>query len=156
MPAERDVCPLKIYVRSPCPSELIGQIYDLPESLRLPEAKVGFFLHVAFPSSEVFRCLAVRRQLLEGMLGANLVGFQIHEYTRHFMQTCSRLLNVEATPQGIQLEDRFVDVIHLAIGIDPISLNKHTKMWFNDPSLYIHVVFALARYFLRPTAAYSD
>lgn len=92
---------------------------------KLPEAKIGFFLHVAFPSSEVFRCLAVRDQLLRGMLGANLVGFQIHEYTRHFLQTCSRLLNVEATPEGLQLEDRFVDVINTAIGIDPVILAQH-------------------------------
>lgn len=92
---------------------------------KLPDAKIGFFLHVAFPSSEVFRCLAVRKELLEGMLGANLVGFQIHEYTRHFLQTCSRLLSVEATTDGLELEDRFVDVMNLAIGIDPVSLNKH-------------------------------
>ncbi|KAK2589950.1 Trehalose-6-P synthase/phosphatase complex subunit [Conoideocrella luteorostrata] len=91
---------------------------------KLPDAKIGFFLHVAFPSSEVFRCLAVRQELLEGMLGANLVGFQIQEYTRHFLQTCSRILSVEATPEGIEMEDRFVDVINTAIGIDPISLNK--------------------------------
>ena len=92
---------------------------------KLPKAKIGFFLHVAFPSSEVFRCLAVRTQLLNGMLGANLVGFQIHEYTRHFLQTCSHILRVDASPEGVQLEDRFVDVIDLAIGIDPIKLNAH-------------------------------
>ncbi|OAA59917.1 alpha,alpha-trehalose phosphate synthase subunit TPS3 [Cordyceps fumosorosea ARSEF 2679] len=94
---------------------------------KLPEAKIGFFLHVPFPSSEVFRCLAVRKQLLEGMLGANLVGFQIREYTRHFLQTCSRILSVEATPEGLQLEDRFVDVVNLAIGIDPVSLALHRE-----------------------------
>jgi len=92
---------------------------------KLPEAKIGFFLHVAFPSSEVFRCLAVRKELLEGMLGANLVGFQIQEYNRHFLQTCSRILSVEATPEGIQLEDRFIDVTNMAIGIDLVSLGKH-------------------------------
>ena len=92
---------------------------------KLPDAKIGFFLHVAFPSSEVFRCLAVRNELLEGMLGANLIGFQIHEYTRHFLQTCSRLLSAEATPDGLQLEDRFVDVVNLPIGIDPVSLDEH-------------------------------
>ncbi len=92
---------------------------------KLPDAKIGFFLHVAFPSSEVFRCLAVRKELLEGMLGANLIGFQIHEYTRHFLQTCSRILSAEATPDGLQLEDRFVDVINLPIGIDPIQLDQH-------------------------------
>lgn len=91
---------------------------------KIPDAKIGFFLHVAFPSSEVFRCLAVRKELLEGMLGANLIGFQIHEYARHFLQTCSRILMVEATNDGIQLEDRFIDVINLAIGIDPVALHK--------------------------------
>jgi trehalose-phosphatase len=97
----------------------------VPQMVRkkLPDAKIGFFLHVAFPSSEVFRCLAVRKELLEGMLGANLIGFQIREYARHFLQTCSRLLCVEATNTGVQLEDRFVDVIDLAIGIDPVQLS---------------------------------
>jgi trehalose-6-phosphate synthase len=94
---------------------------------KLPDAKIGFFLHVAFPSSEVFRCLAVRKELLEGMLGANLIGFQIHEYARHFLQTCSRLLCVEATNAGVQLEERFVDVIDLAIGIDPVALSMHRE-----------------------------
>lgn len=99
----------------------------LPGMIRkkLPDAKIGFFLHVAFPSSEVFRCLAVRKELLEGMLGANLIGFQIHEYTRHFLLTCSRLLNVEANPNGLQLEDRFVDVINLSIGIDPHTITQY-------------------------------
>lgn len=99
----------------------------VPQMIRkqLPHAKIGFFLHVAFPSSEVFRCLAVRKELLEGMLGANLIGFQINEYARHFLQTCSRLLHVEATNKGMRLEDRFVDVIDLAIGIDPVALNMN-------------------------------
>ncbi len=78
-------------------------------------------------SSEIFRCVAVRKELLEGILGANLVGFQIHEYTRHFLQTCSRLLNAEATPDGLQLEDRFVDVVNLPIGIDPVALDEHRE-----------------------------
>ena len=91
---------------------------------KLPDAKVGFFLHSAFPSSEVFRCLSVRKQLLEGMLGANLIVFQTHEYATHFLQTCNRLLTVEIVPDGIQLENRFVNVAWLAIGIDPVALNR--------------------------------
>ncbi|KAI0442259.1 family 20 glycosyltransferase [Xylaria telfairii] len=116
----------------------------LPGMIRkkLPEAKIGLFLHVAFPSSEVFRCLAVRKQLLEGMLGANLIGFQIAEYTRHFLQTCSRLLSVETTSQGIQLEDRFVDVTNAAIGIDPVSLNLHRQ----DPEVMRWVNIMKDRY----------
>ena len=87
---------------------------------RLPRAAISFFLHVAFPSSEIFRCLAglfidiywlstltkpwtAREPLLRGMLGADLIGFQTHSYARHFRQTVSRILSVEATPKGIQL-----------------------------------------------------
>jgi len=86
---------------------------------RLPDAKIAFFLHAAFPSSEVFRCLGVRKQLLEGMLGANVIGFQCPEYQEHFLTTCSRLLIVETLPNGVQLDDRFINVVSNPIGIDP-------------------------------------
>lgn len=101
----------------------------VPAMLRklLPDAQIGFFLHVAFPSSEVFRCIAPRKELLNGMLGANLIGFQTEEYCRHFLQTCSRILSVEATNDGIQLEDRFVNVAKFPIGIDPLSWDKRRK-----------------------------
>ena len=93
---------------------------------KLPNAKIGFFLHAAFPSSEVFRCLSVRKQLLEGLLGANLVTFQTREYAMHFLQTCSRLLIVEVTNDGVQLENRFVNISWMAIGIDLERL-LHTR-----------------------------
>lgn len=91
---------------------------------QLPDAQIGFFLHCAFPSSEVFRCLATRKDLLEGMLGANLVAFQSDEYAQHFLQTCSRLLTVEATSEGVQLDDHFVNVTSQPIGIDPAATNE--------------------------------
>jgi trehalose-phosphatase len=90
---------------------------------KIPDAKIGFFLHTAFPSSEVFRCLARRRELLEGMLGANLVGFQTSEYSQHFLQTCSRILTVETTAEGVQLEDHFVNVLDCPIGINLDATN---------------------------------
>jgi trehalose 6-phosphate synthase/phosphatase len=89
---------------------------------KLPDAQIGFYLHTAFPSSEVFRCLATRKQLLEGMLGANLVAFQTPEYAHHFLQTCSRILSLEATEDGIQRENQFVNVWSFPIGIDPKAL----------------------------------
>jgi trehalose-6-phosphate synthase len=88
------------------------------------DAKIGFFLHVGFPSSEIFRCLAHREKLLEGMLGATIVGFQTEEYARHFLQTCSRLLNVEVRNDGVMLDTRLINVINLPIGIDPVQLNE--------------------------------
>ncbi|KAJ5178077.1 Trehalose-phosphatase [Penicillium coprophilum] len=101
----------------------------VPAMLRklIPDAQIGFFLHIAFPSSEVFKCLAPRKELLQGMLGANLIGFQTDEYCRHFLQTCSRILCVEATPEGIQLEDGFVNVGTFPIGIDPTSWDKRRQ-----------------------------
>ncbi|KAJ4490133.1 glycosyltransferase family 20-domain-containing protein [Lentinula aciculospora] len=68
-------------------------------------APIGFFLHVAFPSSEIFRCLSVREHLLKGILGADLVGFQTANYARHFRQTCGRVLGVETLPSGIVIVD---------------------------------------------------
>ncbi|KAK7026806.1 Trehalose-6-P synthase/phosphatase complex subunit [Paramarasmius palmivorus] len=78
---------------------------SLQNSSNTPQAKIGFFLHISFPSSEIFRCLSVRSHLLRGMLGADLVGFQTANYARHFRQTCSRILGggVETLPGGIQL-----------------------------------------------------
>lgn len=115
----------------------------VPAMLRklLPEAAdahIGFFLHIAFPSSEVFRCLAPRKQLLEGMLGANLIGFQTDEYCRHFLQTCSRILSVEATNEGLQLEDRFVNVGTFPIGIDPTSWDKRRNS--GDVELWVKMI----------------
>ncbi|KAH7077373.1 alpha,alpha-trehalose phosphate synthase-like protein subunit [Paraphoma chrysanthemicola] len=108
----------------------------VPQMLRakLPDAQIGFFLHTAFPSSEVFRCLAARTELLNGMLGANLVAFQTHEYAHHFLQTCSRILSVEATEDGVQLENRFVNVWSSPIGIDPQAMFRQrsepeVKQW---------------------------
>jgi trehalose-phosphatase len=86
---------------------------------KLPEAKIMFFNHTAFPSSEIFRCLATRKELLEGMLGADLIGFQTPEYAQHFLSTCSRLLIVEAMEDGVQLDERCVNVVSNPIGVDP-------------------------------------
>ncbi|KAI5289719.1 hypothetical protein KEM54_003352 [Ascosphaera aggregata] len=94
---------------------------------KIPDAQIGFFLHIAFPSSEVFRCLAVRKEILQGMLGANLIGFQSAEYCHHFLQTCNILLKAEANNDGVQLESRFVDVGTFPIGIDPKSLEKRRR-----------------------------
>jgi len=58
----------------------------VPEMLRkaLPNAAIGFFLHVAFPSSEIFRCLAVREHILRGLLASDLISFQTPNFARHF------------------------------------------------------------------------
>lgn len=98
----------------------------VPQMVRekLPRATIGLFVHIAFPSSEIFRCLSEREALLRGMLGADLIGFQTHNFCRHFCQTVSRILQLQATPRGIQLNRRFVSVAPFPIGIDVRTLNR--------------------------------
>ncbi|KAF9113273.1 hypothetical protein BGX27_001918 [Mortierella sp. AM989] len=103
---------------------------------RLPDASIGFFLHIPFPSSEIFKCLHVRKEVLHGLLGADLIGFQTYSFARHFLQTCSRILSVESSPKGIQLENTAVSVGIFPIGIDTKSLNikrqdPEVTQWIN-------------------------
>ena len=69
----------------------------LPSVLRArhPNMKIGFFSHVPFPSSEIYRVLPFRKELLEGLLSSSLIGFQTHDYLRHFKNTTVRLLKTD-------------------------------------------------------------
>ncbi|KAI9230186.1 MAG: glycosyltransferase family 20-domain-containing protein [Piptocephalis tieghemiana] len=95
-------------------------LFPTPALVRsaLPEAAIGFFLHAPFPSSEIFRCLPKRREVLEGVLGANLVGFQTYSYVRHFLSSCTRVLGCESSPTGIHFKGFSVSVFAFPIGID--------------------------------------
>lgn len=106
----------------------------LPSLLRqkLPEAYIGFFLHIPFPSSEYFRCLSRRKEVLEGVLGANMVGFQSHGYARHFSSCCSRILGFESSIAGVDAYGAHVAVDVFPIGIDAAAVEKAA---FGDSSL---------------------
>ncbi|CCC68184.1 hypothetical protein NCAS_0B01000 [Naumovozyma castellii] len=101
----------------------------VPEMVRkvLPNAKIGFFLHVSFPSSEVFRCFAHREKILEGILGANFVGFQTKEYARHFLQTANRLLMADVATDELKFNGKIVSVKYTPVGIDMFTLNDQLK-----------------------------
>ena len=64
-------------------------------SRRLAAARIGVFLHTPFPSSEIFRTLSMRSELLRGVLGADRIGFHLFEYARHFLTCCKRMLGLE-------------------------------------------------------------
>ena len=87
---------------------------------RRPGLSVGFFLHIPFPSHEVFRLLPVewRREILEGLLGADLIGFHTYEYTRHFLQSVLRILGYEHHFSQILTSDHPVKVDTFPMGID--------------------------------------
>lgn len=101
-------------------------LFMLPQMLRmrLPDAFIGLFMHAPFPSSEYFRCLSKRTELLEGILGASLVGTQSDAYTRHFVSSCTRLLGVESSDHHVVAFGTHVSVETLPIGIDTVRVEE--------------------------------
>lgn len=94
---------------------------------KLPNAKIGFFLHISFPSSEVFRCFAQREKILRGILGTNFLGFQTDEYLRHFLQTCNRLLMTDVNENELKYKGRIISCKSIPIGIDAFYLNEQVR-----------------------------
>lgn len=92
----------------------------LPQLLRmeLPDAHIGFYLHIPFPSSEYFRCIPKRSELLEGILGADRICFQSDSFQRHFISCCSRILGCEIKGNRIFSYGSTVTLDTLPIGID--------------------------------------
>jgi trehalose 6-phosphate synthase/phosphatase len=87
---------------------------------RMPHVPIGFFLHVPFPDYEIFRLLpgAWRREILQGFLGADLVGFHTHDYTQYFLRCVLRILGYEHNMGKIMLGDHMVKAETLPMGID--------------------------------------
>ncbi|KAI0206614.1 trehalose-phosphatase [Astrocystis sublimbata] len=92
----------------------------LPSMLRqrMPNMYISFFLHCPFPSSEFLRCLPRRKEVLEGLMGANLVGFQSYSYSRHFTSCCTRILDFPSDATGVDAFGNRVEVGVYPIGID--------------------------------------
>jgi len=92
----------------------------LPAMLRerYPDARIGFFLHIPFPSSEIFRILPSREKLLEGLLGADLVGFHTAGYMRQFGSSILRVLGVAADVDRVLYQAREVRLGVFPMGID--------------------------------------
>jgi len=98
------------------------QLLLLPGMIRekLPAAQIGFFLHIPFPSHELFRLLPTpwKRQLLDGMLGADLVGFHTHEYTQYFLHCVFRILGYDHRLGQIVVDDQLRRADTFPLGID--------------------------------------
>eukprot|EP00611_Tribonema_gayanum_P021695 TRINITY_DN4221_c0_g1_i4.p1 TRINITY_DN4221_c0_g1~~TRINITY_DN4221_c0_g1_i4.p1 ORF type:complete len:750 (-),score=199.55 TRINITY_DN4221_c0_g1_i4:3086-5335(-) len=86
---------------------------------RFPEVTCGFFLHCPFPSTEFYRMLPVRTELLQGILGADLVSFNHFDYVRHFLNSCTRILGLESYPSRIEHAGRLISVSICPMGINP-------------------------------------
>ncbi|KAK9804133.1 hypothetical protein WJX73_003206 [Symbiochloris irregularis] len=91
------------------------------------DMKVGWFLHTPFPSSEIYRALPVREELLRAVLKADLIGFHTYDYARHFVSACTRILGLEGTPDGVEDNGVLTRVAAFPIGMDPSSFATALK-----------------------------
>jgi trehalose 6-phosphate synthase/phosphatase len=85
---------------------------------RLPRSTIGFFLHIPFPASEVFRVLPWRADLLRGLLGADLIGFHTLGYVRHFAAALLRVLGLEVDIDRVDVDGRQARICALPMGVD--------------------------------------
>ena len=96
------------------------QLLLLPQLIRAisPNATIGFFLHITFPSYESFRLLPWRRALLNGMLGADFLGFHTYDDMRHFLSSVNRLAGLGNSNGTIKVKNRLIKADALPMGID--------------------------------------
>ena len=121
------------------------QLLLLPQMLRevLPDAAIGFFLHIPFPSSEVFPILPRREDLLKGLLGADLLAFQTHGHLQQFRSSLLRVLGLESRVAEIGLGGRAIRLEALPIGIAP---DEYTNLLVGDQATEQHYAEWVARY----------
>ncbi len=104
------------------------QLMLVPAMLRarVPDARIGFFLHIPFPSAEIFAALPQRAELLRGLLAADLVGFHTATYARHFARSVLRVLDTEAdeveSPTRIEHANGVTRVGVFPMGVDAAAI----------------------------------
>lgn len=104
-------------------------LFLLPTMVRefLPSVRIGFFLHIPFPSYELFRALENRKELLLGMLGADLIGFHTFEYMRHFISAIYRILGVVSDDITFHYGNRTFSIESFPMGINYKSFHDAHK-----------------------------
>ena len=118
------------------------QLFLVPHLLRerIPDVKIGFFLHIPFPSSEVFRTLPQREAILEGMLAADLIGFHTAAYMRHFVSAVQRILGEATEIDRIRHEGRDV-----RLGVFPMGIDAHAFATTASEAAVLKEAFSLQR-----------
>jgi trehalose 6-phosphate synthase/phosphatase len=98
------------------------QLMHLPALIReeMPDATIGFFLHIPFPSFEIFRLLHKpwKEKIVGGMLGADLIGFHTHEYVQHFLKTVQMVHGHDSQFRNILMKERIIKAEMFPLGID--------------------------------------
>ncbi|TLZ85942.1 MAG: bifunctional alpha,alpha-trehalose-phosphate synthase (UDP-forming)/trehalose-phosphatase [Methanobacteriota archaeon] len=91
---------------------------------RLPEARIGFFLHIPFPPYDVFRLLPWHKEILQGVLGADLIGFHTYDYARAFLGSLLRDLGLDNRIGTVVAGHRAVQVDVFPLGVDVAKFNS--------------------------------
>ncbi len=101
------------------------QLMLLPGLLRqkLPDALIGFFLHIPFPAADIFRILHSRAAILDGLLGADLIGFHTFSYLNHFASSVLRTLGHEVMVDRLQYQGREVRLGVFPMGVDAKAIS---------------------------------
>lgn len=94
---------------------------------REPDLNIGFFLHIPFPSYEIFRTLPCRIEILEGLLGADLIGFHTFDYQNHFLECVTQLLDAEIDCNKIIYNGKTTVVNVYPMGIDAKKFEKEAE-----------------------------
>lgn len=98
----------------------------LPSMLRekMPDASIGFFLHIPFPDYETFRVLPWRDLIVQGVVGADVIGFHVYDYVHHFLSSCRRIANIENRNGTIFVDGHLTQVDAFPLGIDYDQFRK--------------------------------
>lgn len=107
------------------------QLFLVPGLIRekMPEATIGFFLHIPFPSYEIFRLLhrPWKEKIIRGLLGADLIGFHTHEYVQHFLKTVRMVMGYDHQYRVIAFDNRLVKVDLFPLGVDFARFNQSSQ-----------------------------
>eukprot|EP00164_Ancoracysta_twista_P005588 GFYU01007662.1.p1 GENE.GFYU01007662.1~~GFYU01007662.1.p1 ORF type:complete len:1120 (+),score=348.98 GFYU01007662.1:67-3360(+) len=98
----------------------------VPQYLRAkkPDIKIGFFLQAPWPSSEIYRMLPQRKEILQGLLGCDLIGFHVYEYASHFLNACWRILGMDFQYPKATYDNHTVTLGTFPFGLDPARYLK--------------------------------
>lgn len=106
-------------------------LFLLPGMIRkkYPDLPIGYFLHIPFPSFEIFRLLPWRKEILEGLLCSDLIGFHTYDYVRHFLSSVRRILGYEHTLGKLKVKNHvaLVDIFPMGIEYDKFSQASRKK-----------------------------
>ncbi len=101
----------------------------LPQYLRERkcQARLGFFLHIPFPSSEIYRQLPIREELLRSILNCDLIGFHDYSYLRHFSSSLHQVLGVQSSMVSVREGKRLVNFGVYPVSIDSADFKKRAR-----------------------------